>query len=277
MLGKILFHSLMKENTLYVGNLDEKVTEALLWELMIQAGPVASVHVPRDRVTSLHQGFGFVEFGDEESAEYALKVMNLIKLYGKPIRVNKAVPADKRVAGMASTGQVDVGANLFIGSLDPDVDEKLLFDTFSQFGNIVNTPKVARDPDSGVSKGYAFLSYDDFDASDAAIAHMNGQYLCNKPITVSYAFKKDSKSERHGTPEERLLAAEAKRRHILPPPTIAAIHSGILPGSIGNILPSSPAAIPAMNPYPTNAFVQPPGFPSPPSPFPKIMYPPMSQ
>jgi len=29
---------------------------------------------------------------------------------------------------------VDVGANLFIGNLDPDVDEKMLYDTFSAFG-----------------------------------------------------------------------------------------------------------------------------------------------
>jgi len=35
-----------------------------------------------------------------------------------------------------------VGANLFVGNLDPDVDEKLLFDAFSAFGVIVATPKV---------------------------------------------------------------------------------------------------------------------------------------
>ncbi|CAB5201620.1 unnamed protein product [Rhizophagus irregularis] len=34
---------------------------------------------------------------------------------------------------------------------------------------------------------------------DAAIDAMNGQYLMNKPITVSYAFKKDGKGERHGS------------------------------------------------------------------------------
>lgn len=40
-------------------------------------------------------------------------------------------------------GQVlDVGANLFIGNLDPDVDEKLLYDTFSAFGGISGAPKV---------------------------------------------------------------------------------------------------------------------------------------
>lgn len=36
-----------------------------------------------------HQGYGFCEFQTEEDAEYACKIMNQIKLWGKPIRVNK--------------------------------------------------------------------------------------------------------------------------------------------------------------------------------------------
>jgi splicing factor 3B subunit 4 len=46
----------------------------------------------------------------------AIKILNMIKVFGKPIRVNKA-STDKKTQ--------DVGANLFIGNLDPDVDEKV--------------------------------------------------------------------------------------------------------------------------------------------------------
>lgn len=48
-----------------------------------------NVHMPKDRITQLHQGYGFVEFLGEEDADYAIKVMNMIKVYGKPVRVNK--------------------------------------------------------------------------------------------------------------------------------------------------------------------------------------------
>lgn len=61
-----------------------------------------------------------------------------------------------------------------------------------------------RDPTTGNSKGFAFINFSSFDASDASIEAMNGQYLCNRPITISYAFKKDSKGERHGSAAERL-------------------------------------------------------------------------
>ncbi|CAG5885214.1 splicing factor 3B subunit 4 [Menidia menidia] len=210
-----------QDATVYVGGLDEKVSEPLLWELFLQAGPVVNTHMPKDRVTGQHQGYGFVEFLSEEDADYAIKIMNMIKLYGKPIRVNKASAHNKNL---------DVGANIFIGNLDPEIDEKLLYDTFSAFGVILQTPKIMRDPDTGNSKGYAFINFASFDASDAAIEAMNGQYLCNRPITVSYAFKKDSKGERHGSAAERLLAAQnplsqADRPHQLfadaPPPPSA--------------------------------------------------------
>ena len=85
-----------------------------------------------------HQGFGFCEFLSEDDADYAVKIMNQIKLYGKPIRVNKASYDTKK--------PVDVGANLFIGSLDEGVDENALFDTFSTFGTIAEHPKVSLPP-----------------------------------------------------------------------------------------------------------------------------------
>ncbi|CAN7012692.1 unnamed protein product, partial [Brassica oleracea var. botrytis] len=34
----------------------------------------------------------------------------------------------------------DVGTNLFIGNLDPDVDEEIVYDTFSTFGGIASNP-----------------------------------------------------------------------------------------------------------------------------------------
>ena len=248
--------------TIYVGGLDEKVNESLLWELFVQAGPVVNVHMPKDRVTMMHQGYGFVEFLAEEDADYSIKIMNMIKLYGKPIRVNKASAHQKNL---------DVGANIFIGNLDPEVDEKLLYDTFSAFGVILTTPKIQRDPETGNSKGFAFINYASFEASDAAIEAMNGQYLCNRAISVSYAFKKDSKGERHGSAAERLLAAQnplsqADRPHQLfadAPPVPVMPLPGIsqMPSSI----PGVPMGMPPMPPRPP---MPPPGQfpPVPPGP-----------
>lgn len=286
-----------------MGGLDDKVTESLLWELFVQGGPVGmcwvsakhvclppnvckrfitylllvflsivNVHMPKDRVTQMHQGYGFVEFLSEDDADYAIKIMNMIKLYGKPIRVNKASAHQKNL---------DVGANIFIGNLDPEVDEKLLYDTFSAFGVILQTPKIMRDPETGNSKGFAFINFASFEASDAAMDAMNGQYLCNRPISVSYAFKKDSKGERHGSAAERLLAAQnplshADRPHqlfadapvpsmqmpmqMMPPPLMAPPPP---PSTPGLIPPPPPVPPPSSSPFPSS--VPPPPLPPMPS------------
>ncbi|KAJ5246944.1 RNA-binding domain-containing protein [Penicillium chermesinum] len=197
-----------KEATVYVGNLDERVTDSLVWELMLQVGRIVNVHLPKDRVTQLHQGYGFVEFTSEEDAEYASKIMNGIRLHGKPIRVNKA-SADKQKS-------VEIGAELFVGNLDPMVTEQILYDTFSRFGTPITLPKVIARDDNHVSKGYGFVSFGDFESSDAAIANMNGQYLMNKQVSVQYAYKKDGKGERHGDDAERLLAAQARKHNVQP-------------------------------------------------------------
>ncbi|XP_021621433.1 eukaryotic translation initiation factor 3 subunit G-like isoform X2 [Manihot esculenta] len=54
-----------QDATAYVGNLDPQATEDFLWELFVQA---VNVYVPKDRVTNLHQGYGFVEFRSEKDA-----------------------------------------------------------------------------------------------------------------------------------------------------------------------------------------------------------------
>ena len=117
---------------MYVGNIDERVTDSLVWELMLQAGRIVNVHLPKDRVTQSHQGYGFVEFISEEDAEYAARVMNQVRLYGKPIRVNKVRPPSLSLPILASSKltlshqasadkqkPLDVGANLFLGNLSP--------------------------------------------------------------------------------------------------------------------------------------------------------------
>lgn len=42
---------------------------------------------------------------------------------------------------------------------------QLLYDTFSAFGVIVSTPKIMRDPETGNSRGFGFVSYDCFEVS----------------------------------------------------------------------------------------------------------------
>ncbi|XP_052615680.1 RNA-binding protein 7 isoform X2 [Peromyscus californicus insignis] len=74
------------DRTLFVGNLETKVTEELLFELFHQAGPVIKVKIPKDKDGKLKQ-FAFVNFKHEVSVPYAMNLLNGIKLFGRPIKI----------------------------------------------------------------------------------------------------------------------------------------------------------------------------------------------
>ena len=82
----------------------------------------------------------------------------MVRLFNKPIKVTKASP-DKRIQ--------EVGAKIFVGNLADAVEEKMLRDVFNQFGVVVST-EIKRDMETGKSKHFGFVSYDNFDSSDRA-------------------------------------------------------------------------------------------------------------
>jgi len=79
------------------------------------------------------------------------------------------------------------------------VDEKLLYDTFSAFGSLADTPKIMRDVDTGAPKGFGFVSFDSFESADLAIECMNQQFLCNRAIQVPPPFFLKRTLQRRGT------------------------------------------------------------------------------
>ena len=46
-----------QEATIYVGNIDAKLDDELMWELFVNMGPLQSVHLPKDKITNLHMGY----------------------------------------------------------------------------------------------------------------------------------------------------------------------------------------------------------------------------
>ncbi len=84
---------------LYVGNLPYNVTEETLQQLFSQVGPVASVHLPVDRMTNRPRGFGFVEMENSSDAEAAVQKFDGYTLDNRTIRVNVAREREARPSG----------------------------------------------------------------------------------------------------------------------------------------------------------------------------------
>jgi polyadenylate-binding protein len=171
--------------SLYVGELDPTVTEAMLFEMFNMIGPVASIRVCRDAVTRRSLGYAYVNFHNVVDGERALESLNYTLIKGKPCRIMWS----QRDPALRKTGS----GNIFIKNLDGTIDNKALHDTFSAFGNILSC-KVAME--DGVSKGYGFVHYETHEAAENAIKHVNGMLLNDKKVFVGHHIPKKERQSK---------------------------------------------------------------------------------
>lgn len=162
--------------SLYVGELDPTVTEAMLFEIFNMIGPVASIRVCRDAVTRRSLGYAYVNYLNAADGERALEQLNYSLIKNRACRIMWS----QRDPALRKTGQ----GNIFIKNLDEQIDNKALHDTFAAFGNVLSC-KVATD-EHGRSKGYGFVHYETAEAAESAIKAVNGMLLNDKKVYVGH-------------------------------------------------------------------------------------------
>lgn len=174
--------------SLYVGELAPEVTEAMLFDLFNQIGPVSSIRICRDAITRRSLGYGYVNYHNAADGERALEALNYAPIKGQPCRIMWS----QRDPSLRRSGD----GNIFIKNLDKTIDNKALHDTFSVFGNILSC-KIVTDM-NGVSKGFGFVHFEEKEAADLSIEKVNGMLLNDKKVFVG----------RHVSRKERMAQFE---------------------------------------------------------------------
>lgn len=77
---------------IYVGNLNYRVRENDLKQVMEEYGIVDSVKIIKDRETGRSKGFGFVEMPDEAAANKAIAELSGAEFEGRQIVIKEARP-----------------------------------------------------------------------------------------------------------------------------------------------------------------------------------------
>lgn len=85
--------------------------------------------------------------------------------------------------------------NLFIGSLAYATTDDSLRAFFAQIGPVASA-RVVTDRDSGRSKGFGFVEFENEEDNQKAIAQLDGKELDGRPISVSVARPKEERPRR---------------------------------------------------------------------------------
>ena len=91
---------------------------------------------------------------------------------------------------------------LFVGNLDHELTEGDILAVFSQFGEVEDI-NLAREDDTGKSKGFAFLKYEDSRSCILAVDNFVGVKVCGRPMRVDHV-------EKYRLPKKLLEEEEAK-------------------------------------------------------------------
>ena len=79
-----------------------------------------------------------------------------------------------------------MGNKIFVGSLSWGTSDQMLNEAFAAFGTI-SEAKVILDRETGRSRGFGFVTFDDDGAVEKAVAGMDGQELDGRSIRVNEA------------------------------------------------------------------------------------------
>ncbi|KAI0301887.1 hypothetical protein B0F90DRAFT_1716145 [Multifurca ochricompacta] len=139
------------EGKMFIGGLNWDTTDESLRKYFSQFGKVDACTIMRDS-TGRSRCFAFLTFDDPASVNAVMVREHFLD--GKIIDPKRAIPRQEHQRA----------TKLFIGGLAGSVTSESMRDFFSQFGKVVDST-VMLDRETGRSKGFGFVSFEDTDVT----------------------------------------------------------------------------------------------------------------
>jgi len=160
---------------------------------------VRDVILLRDKRTGRHKGCAYVELGSLDELDVALGATGKIPDFQRfPILVKLTeseknvvvggstatfTPASAAPVQMTADGKRIESQKVYVGSIDRCVTQAQLYELFSKFGTL-DKVLLQMDMTTGISRGFAFLSFRDPKDANLAIQTMSGQMLAGRPLEI---------------------------------------------------------------------------------------------
>jgi len=196
---------------IFLGGLNYHTTDEILREYCARFGSFSDCLVMRNP-EGKSRGFGFVTYEDEDSVEHFMQARPH-NIGNRQIDPKRAMPREDQNSYEAHLSV----KKLFVAGLRDGIDENALREHFNRFGTVTEV-LVMKDRE-GKHRGFAFVSFDDYDAVDKAV--LGKPHVVNgRPLDIKKAIPKDKMQEmvHPKPPSNRYPMGQPPP----PPPTAAA-------------------------------------------------------
>ncbi|KAI5056391.1 hypothetical protein GOP47_0028209 [Adiantum capillus-veneris] len=177
------------QRTVFAFQISLKADERDVYDFFSKAGKVRDVRLIMDRNLRRSKGVGYVEFYDAMSVPMAIAMTGQL-LLGQPVMVKPSEAEKNLVQSTATTGAGAMGPytggarRLYVGNLHYNITDIQLRQVFEPFGT-VEFVQLPTEPETGQSKGYAFIQFARLEDARSAQTSLNGNlHLAGRVIKV---------------------------------------------------------------------------------------------
>ena len=223
--------------TVFVSNLDYRVTEDEIRNFLGSSGTVTDLRLVRD-YKQRSKGYCYVEFATEAQAKAALK-RDREPINGRPMFISPN-ETDEGLKHPVFKYQATLEKNkLFVKGLDPKVTKEDLQELFGKYGAVKDVRIVTYR--NGLSKGLAYVDYVDDASANAALISTDGMTFKEKEISVALSQPPPRKSQAmDGKAIESMLGGGSRSRKSQVSFVPSAVRRQNVTASASSLMPPPP-------------------------------------
>jgi len=219
------------DRTLMIRQLHPRTGEFDVFQLFSKMGTVKDVRLITEERSGKCLGVAYVEMSIVSEVEACLALSGTT-LCGNPIVVQRSLAVKNRMASQgASAGDIKAagllaaagapppgapapaaadaqGIKIYVGGLDYSFTEEQVSEIFASFGSLERVD-LQREPQTGISKGFAFVHFHNADEGKRCVEQMDGFQLAGRVIKVNISGAQGSHQHAQAQLPPQLNAAAA--------------------------------------------------------------------
>lgn len=200
-----------QENSVFVGNLDDNITDDDLMNACIEVfGPdvQVSIRIGRDKFSGAAKGYAHIDYATAEEAQRAINDMNGKDINGRFITVAPAQRKEDRPVRPRTDSFMDgsrdsrgprrdnsAGRNsVFIGNLPWEVTNELVEDMVNDIlgPGLYSAVRLATDKETGRTRGFGHVDFKDKETAERAVVEFNGLEVMGRQLRADHATARSS-------------------------------------------------------------------------------------